>query len=134
MPTGSDRMGSISRYELLMYLQLFVIDSSIYKTILISKFFVFSEIGFFPIFQIPVFLPIFVNRDFLVSVLRNYHFQMHQSFLINYHLNPSISLNFTPFHSSLLASRFSFDTTKKTNTRIENNYFKLLYTICSNTI
>ena len=65
MPTGSDRMGSISRYELLMYLQLFVIDSSIHKKILISKFFVFSEIGFFPIFQIPVFLPIFVNRDFL---------------------------------------------------------------------
>ena len=34
---------------------------------MISKFFVFSEIGFFPIFQIPVFLPIFVNRDFLVD-------------------------------------------------------------------
>ena len=69
MPTGSDRMGSISRYELLMYLLLFVIDSSIHKKILISKFFVFSEIGFFPIFQIPVFLPIFVNRDFLVIAL-----------------------------------------------------------------
>ena len=69
MPTGSDRMGSISRYELLMYLLLFVIDSSIHKKILISKFFVFSEIGFFPIFQIPVFLPIFVNRDFLVEIL-----------------------------------------------------------------